>query len=262
MKNSKPVFIADSCIGGLSVVKSMWDSGIAADAVFMADYAVNPLGLKSDSAIADVIYRWLRLAEEHSDTLIIACNTLSVRYYQLLRSGRPVSGLSHIVSMVDCFETMVQMEADRLADRRVLVISTEYTASQRLYLDILCAAVPGVRTDTIAATALERAIARFESWDNADDTVLTSELRRAIGNADVAVLACTCFPMVTAELESLFQGITFLDPSAYCAGLLQASAATQDRKLRIKVTGETVLAARVADFAKSYLGEGDIECCI
>jgi glutamate racemase len=163
--------------------------------------------------------------------------------------------------MVDCFETMVQMEADRLANRKVLIIGTRFTASQRLYPDLLRVALPGVRTDAVAATALERAIARFESWNSADDTVLTDELRRAIGDADVVVLACTCFPMVTADLESLFPGVIFLDPGAYCAGPVQASAAAQDRKLHIKITGEVVSAARAANFAKSYLGKGDIECC-
>lgn len=43
MTESRPVFIADSCIGDLSVVKSLWDAGNASDAVFLADYAINPL---------------------------------------------------------------------------------------------------------------------------------------------------------------------------------------------------------------------------
>ena len=52
MNKLRPVFIADSCIGGLSVIKSLWNSGSAGDAVFLADYAINPLGVKSDFAIA------------------------------------------------------------------------------------------------------------------------------------------------------------------------------------------------------------------
>ena len=49
MNESRPVFIADSCIGGLSVVKSLWNAGDASDAVFLADYAINPLGVKSET---------------------------------------------------------------------------------------------------------------------------------------------------------------------------------------------------------------------
>ena len=258
MTYPSPVFIADSCIGGLSVVKSLWNSGSAGNAVFLADYAINPLGLKSDSDIADVVDRWLTLAEEHAETLIIACNTLSIRYHQLLRSEVPLSGLKRIVSMVDCFEAMVKIEADRLAGRKVLVVGTEFTASQALYPDILNAALPGVRIDTVAATELERKVARFEPWDSEGNSVLTNDLRQAIENTDIAVLACTCFPMVTTELESLFPAVIFLDPGAYCSGFLKEGDSAQDRKLHITVTGEVVATTRVIEFAESYLNKGCI----
>ncbi len=67
MKGLKPVFIADTCIGGLSVVKSLWDSGSASDAIYLADYAINPLGVKNDSAIEDVIYGAANPAYTYTD---------------------------------------------------------------------------------------------------------------------------------------------------------------------------------------------------
>ncbi len=103
MTDPKPVFIADTCIGGLSVLKSLWESGCAGDALFMADYEVNPLGVKSDAAIADAVNKWFSLAKEQADTLILACNTLSIRYHQLPASRVASSGLQQIVSMKeDC----------------------------------------------------------------------------------------------------------------------------------------------------------------
>lgn len=254
MKDFKPVFIADSCIGGLSVVKAMWNSESASEAVFLADYEINPLGLKSDSAIGDVVNKWLKLAEEHSDILIIACNTLSIRYHQLTRSKLPPSTLKHIVSMVDCFEAMAEIEADRLANRKVLIIGTEFTANQQLYPDILSAVLPGIRINTIAATDLERKIARFQLGESGGDSVFTSGLRQAIEKTDIAVLACTCFPMVRSGLELLFPGVVFLDPAAYCSGLLNQGVVAQNKKLSIRVTGDVVSKKRVTKFAKSYLG--------
>jgi len=252
------VFVADSCIGGLSVVKSLWNSGSARDAVFLADYEVNPLGVKSDSAIADVVDRWLTEAHAHSDTLVIACNTLSIRYHQLRRSDVAIGGLTQIVSMVDCFAAMVRIEADWLADKKVLIMGTEFTASQPLYPGILVAALPRARIDTIAATELERRIARFQPWESEEEAVLTNDLRQAISNADVAVLACTCFPMVRSELESLFPETIFLDPGTYCAGLLNTSADAHEKKLSVKVTGNVVSERRVTEFAGSYLSDGRV----
>jgi len=261
MNESSPVFIADSCIGGLSVVRSLWDTGDAGNAIFLADYAINPLGVKSDPDIGAVVENWLRSAEEYSDTLVMACNTLSVRHRKLQMSKAPLLGPAHIVSMVDCFEALVRTEKSLLADKDVLIVGTRYTAAESLYPDILRAAIPGARTKTIAATELERVIARFEPWDNADTSVLTHELQLALQGTEVAILACTCFPIVMASLKSLFPGVTFLDPGAYCAGLLPKQTATPDKRLRIKVTGDVVSPTRAADFAASHLGTGDIECC-
>jgi hypothetical protein len=59
--------------------------------------------LKSDSEIAQVAENWLRLAGDCSDTLVMACNTLSIRYHQLVQSGLRFAGPDNVVSMVDCF---------------------------------------------------------------------------------------------------------------------------------------------------------------
>lgn len=258
MKAAKPVFIADTGIGGLSVVKSMWGSGHASDAIFMADYEINPLGVKSDSAIADVVNKWLRLAGENSDTLVIACNTLSIRYQQLYQSELPLSGLKQIVSMVDCFTAMVTIEADRLANRKVLVIGTEFTASQGLYPQIVHAALPGTPVETVAATELERCIARFQPWESSDNSVLTHDLRQALEDTDIALMACTCFPMARTELEAQFPEVIFLDPGRYCSNLLKEKFASQKKSLSVSVTGDIVTTEHVTKFARSYLNSKSI----
>lgn len=254
MKSSIPVFIIDTCIGGLSVVKSLHDSGYAGDAVFTADYAVNPLGVKNETEIADVVRRWLGMAEQHSDTAVIACNTLSVHYHALFGSEKRPTGLRQIVSMVDCFATMVKSETARLAGKKILVIGTAFTASRPVYADILRDALPDIQVDTVAATELERRIARFGPPNSSGRTVYDRDLRSAIENTDIAILACTCFPLISAELESLFPDVLFLDPGAYCENLLPNCAPQQVRKLQIKVTGDVVAPTRVIEFAKSYLG--------
>ncbi len=257
---SSPVFIADTCIGGLSVLRSMWGSGSAGDAVFMADYAVNPLGVKSDAAIGGVVDSWLHAAERHADTLVIACNTLSVRYHQLTASKPPSSGLKQVISMVDCFAALVKAEAQRLANRRVLIIGTEFTARAQVYRDILASALPTTRIRTIGATDLERKIARFQVEESAAGSLFSVDLADAIDNTDIAVLACTCFPMVRMQLEALFPRVTFLDPGAYCNGLLEQDEITQNRKLLISVTGDVVATEQVVAFAKTYLDSDSIAC--
>jgi glutamate racemase len=253
-----PVCIADTCVCGLSLIKSLWATARVPRVYFMADYAINPLGVKPDAEIAAVVNDWLGWARQHSNTLVMACNTLSIRYHQLLKSGVELAGLENVVSMVDCFAAMIRAEADRLAGRRVLVIGTEFTASQDVYPGLLREALPGTRVSTVPATALERRIARFEPWGNADDSVIGPEFRRALEHADVAVLACTCFPMARDRLQAMFPGVLLLDPGAYCAALLPGCVDSRQATLEIRVTGEVVEKQRVVDFARSYLGESAI----
>lgn len=255
MNASMPVFIIDTCIGGLSVIRSLHASGNIDDAVFVADYAVNPLGVKSTAEIAEVIQRWFTMAEQHSDTAVIACNTLSVHYQQLKETATWRSGLRQVVSMVDCFTTMVNSEADRLNDKNVLIIGTAFTAGQPVYADLLKNALPGIHVDTIAATRLERRIARFEPATDADQSFSDPGLGGAIETADVAILACTCFPLIRTELESRFPDVLFLDPGEYCGELLEQNAAKKSLDLRIRVTGNVVAPTRVTEFARPYLGD-------
>ena len=241
------------------MLKSLWGARIATDAVFLADYAINPLGVKSHAEIAEVVERWLTQAAEVSDTLVIACNTLSIRYHQLYGAGRRLGRLTRVVSMADCFAEMVKQEAGRIAGKKLLVIGTEFTAGQSLYSDIVEQVCPGTHVSTFAATELERKIARFGNWEGEIDATLTGELRRALDRAEIAILACTCFPIVREDLEAVFPDVLFLDPGAYSAGLVPGHAGTGDKTLSVTVTGEEVSAARVVEFAESYLGVS--ACC-
>lgn len=237
----------------------MWQGQVAEHAIFLADYAINPLGVKSDVAIAEVVASWLKRAACASDTLVIACNTLSIRYQQLREAGPLGNPGLNVVSMVDCFEAMVRSEVDRLENRKILIVATEFTSRQPLYAQIVERVVPGACVDTMAATELERKIARFEGWNGAGDPALTGELRSAIGASDVTILACTCFPMVRADLEFLFPDVVFLDPGAYCSELITDHRGTRQKQLSLEVTGDEVPAAKVISFARSYLNMNTID---
>lgn len=258
-ETGSPVCVIDTCIGGLSVVKSLWKANVASDVIFVADYAVNPLGTKSETEIADVVNRWIGFAEEYSEMLFVACNTLSIRYRQLIESGALSSIQQHVVSMVDCVDAMCTREADRLAGRRVLILGTEYTASQPMYPQLLACAAPGAQVDTAGATDLERGIARFDSRSMNGKFVLTCGLRHALDQADVVVLGCTCFPMVRDELVARYPAAEFLDPAAFAPTVIPATTIEGRRTLRLRVTGDVVSTKKVESLARRYLGCDSIE---
>jgi glutamate racemase len=246
------IFIVDSCLGGISVVKSLWRSNQARQCLFLADYEVNPLGKKTPAFIATVVDRWINIAKKHSDTLILACNTLSIKYEQLNREKKDIRGLIQIISMVDCFYNMTEMESSRLEGSKVLIVGTEFTASQPLYSDILASRHPGADVATIAATELERRIARISSLEEC----ISDDVTMAIKKADVVILACTCFPIIQDYLESLFSGVVFLNPGNYCPKLISSQNDNNEKDLKLIVTGNVVSASKVINFSKEYIDDG------
>ena len=60
--------------------------------------------------------------------------------------------------------------------------------------------------------------------------------------------------MAKAELESQFPGVVFIDPGAYCSGLLEEDNTMQERKLSVIIKGDVISSDRVTEFAQSYLG--------
>lgn len=250
MSEATPIVIADSCIGGMSVLKSLWSEGFANNAMFLADYASNPLGVKSDADIAEVAARWLTYAAARSETLIIACNTLSVRYQGLRLESSSLPSVSRVVSMVDCFDAMARAESNRLRGNKVLILGTEYTASQSIYADILRKNRVTTDISAVAATELERQVARFLPWS---DDALSTPVKEALGNTDFAILACTCFPIVIEKLKTLFPTVTFLDPGVYCAMLMDDVTNEEESRLTLDVTGHAVQPAEARRFAGHYL---------
>lgn len=220
MRERQPLCVVDTCIDRLSVVRALRDAGLTDDVHFLADYAVNPLGVKDDAVIADVARQWLERAETRPDKLVIACNTLSIRYHAIRASDPIQPGRRQVISMVDCFANMVRHESRRLAGKRVVILGTAFTASQPLYAELLCSAVRDVDVESVAATELERRISGCEPCGTDLCDALDTAQRASIERADVVVLACTCFPLARAELEGLFRGVDCIDPGAYCAGLL------------------------------------------
>jgi glutamate racemase len=169
------------------------------------------------------------------------------------REKESASGLRQVVTMVDCFRAMVQKEAAQFTHKRILIIGTAFTASQLIYPDLLTGNIPSVKVSTVAATALEGSIARLKEPTEITASLLTNELQTALQHTDIALLACTCFPMVQEELKSIFPKVLFIDPGIYCPDLLHASDGKQKRDLQLLITGSVVSPAAVQHFATNYL---------
>lgn len=206
------IVFCDTCIGGSSVAANLARPGAGLRAFFLADYAVNPLGTKSHDEVRAALDRWVDLAVGRATTLVVACNTASVRLEEApeVRQCAEKLGVT-LYSMVDLLDSLLEKSAASLRGKRVCVLGTEYTVSRPAYASRLEAA--GVaRVIPVAATRTERSIAHLRHASPRGRALIRDEIESGLASADAALLGCTCFPLIADLIESVRPGIRLLDP--------------------------------------------------
>lgn len=206
-------------------------------AFYLADYAVNPLGVKSMGEVRLALDRWVDFARGRSTTLIVACNTASV----LLRNTPEVleraAGMGMTVhSMADFLEALLRNRPSSVKGRVVCLMGTEFTVSQSLYATLL--QERGARTLLpLPATRTERAIAHLRHDTPEEREAILAEIEGPIRESDAVVLACTCFPLVEGLIRDLRPGVELLDPAGGVDGLPLDGKGEGPNLLRVALTG-------------------------
>lgn len=208
------IVFTDTCVGGSTVASELARTRKGLRAFFLADYAVNPLGVKSDEAVREALDRWVDAAGGRAREMVVACNTASVRLRELPQVvERAGSKGIRVHSMVDFLEAMLEARVLDVSGKRVCVMGTEFTVRQSLYGDrVLGAGASGILP--LAATRTERVVAHLLHRSPQGRDVIVAEVGETLAQADAVVLACTCFPMVGELIREMNPEITLLDPAS------------------------------------------------
>jgi glutamate racemase len=218
------VMFCDTCVGGSTVAATLAAARTGLSAFYLADYAVNPLGVKSRDEVQAALRRWVRLTLPRSATLVIACNTASV----LFRSSPEIqaeatrAGL-RVVSMVDFLERHLAADPQALAGKRVCLMGTRFTVSQPVYRELLAAA-GGREIVPLGATRTEGVIARLRHESEAGRREIVEEIGETIRSCDAVILGCTLFPLIGGLIRKLNPACALHDPGAGVAAVLPPRA--------------------------------------
>lgn len=230
----------DTCLGGSTVAARAAAPGAGLRAFYLADYAVNPLGVKTADEVRHALERWVRIALPRTRTLVVACNTASVLLEQLpeVLSEAEGAGL-RVLSMVRLLDRVLAAPASTVEGRRVCIMGTRFTVTQPVYRDRLLRA-GAAEVLPLAATRTEHTIAhlRHTSEDGRRDIV--DEVGDAVRRADVVVLACTLFPLIGPLLLSVNPACRLLDPAAGIAGTLGGTSPAGTNQLTIAISGQAI----------------------
>jgi glutamate racemase len=210
MNPAAPLLFFDSGVGGLSVLGPTRRLLPDAPIVYVADNAAYPYGTRSEAEIASRVPALLgRMVERFGPRLIvIACNTASTIALDPVRAALDLP----IVGTVPA----IKPAAEQSRSRVIGVLGTEATVRQS-YVDDLAARFAGDCTVLRhgAPDLVDLAEAKL-----AGDEVSVDAVRAAIqplvdqpgGNRiDVAVLACTHFRLLDAEIAAAWPGVALVD---------------------------------------------------
>ncbi|MFT4026099.1 MAG: glutamate racemase [Novosphingobium sp.] len=207
---SAPILLFDSGIGGLTVLAEARKLLSGAPIIYAADNAGLPYGSKTEAQIAARVSGLLgRITERFRPRLVcIACNTASTIALGMVREVlevpivgtvpaiKPAAALTKTgtIGLLGTAATIRQGYVDRL--------EAEFAAGKRL-----------IRFGAPELVQAAEAKLRGEAVDSGTFARAAAGLRDQPGGAeiDTVVLACTHFPLVEAELGTVFgPGVSFV----------------------------------------------------
>ena len=218
IRNSLPIGIFDSGVGGLTVYRALHECLPNEHFVYLGDTARVPYGTKSLSTVERYAIENSRFLEAHGiKLLVVACNTASALALPAIRAAVGVT-------VVGVIGPGARAAAKIANGKKVAVIATEATVQSGAYAEAISRSDPSI-------SVIERACPLFvplaeEGWGASDVArAVAEQYLRDLREEDLGalVLGCTHYPILR-ELISEVVGaeVPLIDSGAAAAAEVQA----------------------------------------
>lgn len=195
IRNSQPIGIFDSGVGGLTVYRALHAQLPNERFVYLGDTARVPYGTKSLATVERYAVENAQfLAARGIKLLVVACNTASALALPAIRRSLDID-------VVGVIGPGARAAVSGRKSKRIGVIATESTVQSGAYTQ----AIEKVDPD---AVVIERACPLFvalaeEGWGNEDvaRTVAETYLRDFRSSIDTLVLGCTHYPILRRVIQ-------------------------------------------------------------
>ena len=213
--------VFDSGIGGVTVLSELKKRFPGEEYLYFGDTANVPYGTKSETQIRTLVSSAAeRIKEKGIDALVIACNTASSIAFKDFKFALDPTPL---IDVVDAGVTSVLQAVKNNPTLPILILGTRATVKSRIYSRLL-------KDQNASLTIHEQECPLLvpmieEGWT--DHPILKSTILEYIApylnlKPGVALLACTHYPWIKAQFESLMPGWKVLDSATAVADILEA----------------------------------------
>jgi glutamate racemase len=250
-RQSKPIGVFDSGIGGLTVVRALTRHLPHENIVYFGDTARVPYGPKSPQVVREYAVQDTEFLMSHDvKMIVVACNTVSSVAMDLVmkKAGVPAAGV---------IIPGAQAAAAATKNGRVGVIGTVGTISSNAYPN-------AIRQLNSAIHVISQACPLFvplaeEGWtDHRATALIASEylfpLKRE--RIDTLVLGCTHYPILSDVISGVFDGgITLIDSGVATA--LEVGRVLDEHGLRNGSTAKPHVQFYVSDIPQKFTEIGE-----
>jgi glutamate racemase len=216
MRDSRPIGVYDSGVGGLTVLRGIRDRMPGESTIYIADLLHFPYGPRYQEEVKRFAFDVIRYLESRDVKLVvIACNTATAA---ALNQARELFD----VPIVGVISPGAQAAVDATRRGLVGVISTEGTYNSQEYLHAIKELNPMVGVYQKACPELVEVVEEGE----ADSPRAEAALRRDLAEvarlgADVLVLGCTHYPLLRPTIERVYPGVfTIVDSASTTAEMV------------------------------------------
>jgi glutamate racemase len=196
--SAQPLGVFDSGLGGLSVVRALWNTLPSESILYFGDTGRFPYGTRSPG----VIRRFARqnahfLLSRGAKALVVACNTASAHALADLQQTLDVP-------VIGVVEPGVRAALEHRRAGQLGLIATAGTVASRAYETTLERIRPEVSMTSVAAPLFVALVE--EGWTHTPATRLIAEEYLRIfnnGTFDALILGCTHFPLLRPVLREV-----------------------------------------------------------
>jgi glutamate racemase len=200
-RNSLPIAVFDSGVGGLTVLHECLVSLPSEDFIYLGDDARFPYGAKAPAELRECVADNTRfLLDRGAKLLVIACNSAATAGLETAREIASERGVE-VVSVID---PEAEIAAAISESGRVGVLATPATVEGGAYLRALARQGRGMTVTQVEAPDLAAIIQRgFPFSEAVVDTARSycAPLRQA--RVDTVILGCTHYPLVAPMLQRI-----------------------------------------------------------
>ena len=203
MTDNRPIGVFDSGIGGLTVLREIWEAVPDESTIYFGDNSRSPYGTKSKSTIIRYSLQNMKFLESKDvKMIVIACNTASAYAYEELKKRADVPVVEVVTPGAD-----VACRATK--NGKIGIIATKGTISTGVYKKAVEDRAKELGMENIEI--YEQACPLFvslaeEGWWDKEVTRLTAEeylkpLKEA--GVDTLVMACTHYPLLSKVIQEV-----------------------------------------------------------